>query len=457
MIQSYIRHLRRLAPDLSERRKSHKIGFGTERTVWLPSLEWFWVALTRYVIGAVVGAGFVVLAAIVLAYPQIVLLVSAVTTAIFGWLFYRYYFQYRAMRTPSEIIARSRDILLLIIHCGTMFLAPFAFLVSAATLIINFANRANKSHLSSPVDPIGVFGDAPFTFFLLNYRWPILFVCGIVFGLLLAAMYRRITSRLKSTEIVDQMAREYHELSFELRRLTILSLSQIDEYADAQSPAYRRAVSEKVEHFLIASTNRIAAMFEKYTGGRCRVCIALYSKGLAKIIVQDERDMDRREALADERGWYHVSMDKAFASIIGDKTCVAYRRNCLRVASIFGRQEYAHASGHRQSGARLVVPITAETDGPSINDQTVWGFLSVENNIGGFDLVGAQHLLQSFARMYCALFTVIASDPSEIGEMCGVKTAQMIKNVETTVMLGRELCVGRSHQSEGPMGFADVA
>jgi hypothetical protein len=299
-----------------------------------------------------------------------------------------------------------------IFYFGTIVATAITVVVGFVTLIINFFNRADKSEISVVYVPFKSVISRNTTQFLIDYRWPVLLLSGFCCSLFLLEAYYRQRRRLKSARHLDFIFREFNTILTELREFTVHSILD-GRLTRLQYEGYVKEVSYRIESFLVSSANRISGMMAVYTGAPCHVSIKIYNNKMVKTIARDELSSDNREAVDETLGWYSFDANAAFQKILNDSHSLAFRSNHLVLASWTGKYWNTHAGWRKYYRASLVVPITMQTDAAAITDATIWGFLCVDNKIGGFRGSECVSLLQAFSRMYAFVLSVSSQIPTQ--------------------------------------------
>ncbi|MGD0433946.1 MAG: hypothetical protein ABSA58_22920, partial [Acetobacteraceae bacterium] len=271
-----------------------------------------------------------------------------------------------------------------------------AFIVTA---IVNYANRADKSSISTPVEPFGpllptwVYSD------LLEYRWLIAAAFVAVLAIGTGLQRRRLGRRLSSIGVIDEIFLQYANILTEIR--TFPPNGDI------------RALGGEVDRFLVHTLNRVSVLFSQYTGHRAHVSIKLLDGPNKRLrtVARDQTSIDNRGAIDESLGWYSYEDNTAFNHILTDGAATHFLCNHLKLMAALGRYRNIRPDWKRYYAACLVVPITLLSHGSAIDERSVWGFLTVDNRRGGFDATCSCALLQSFARMYYSVLEELSIVP----------------------------------------------
>jgi len=289
-----------------------------------------------------------------------------------------------------------------VFYVGAIIAAITGGLIALVTFVLSFANRTDKTQLVFFYDPFGSLLDDRLAFFLLQNRWPILSACTLLVLTYAGIHHRHLRRKLKSMRLLGGIAHEYNAILSTLRAQTIANTNHSDERI--------RDLSESIHSFLVASANRISALFELYTGARCHVSIKLYKKGEIKTIARDQRSIEDRGLIDTLRGWYLCNGITQYESIVSGKAARGFRCNHLWLASKLGRYKNPRQDWAKHYTASVTIPITGQADGKVNGEAEIWGFLCIDNQSGRFDK-SSEDILRSFAQMYHFIFGIVSSIP----------------------------------------------
>lgn len=287
-----------------------------------------------------------------------------------------------------------------ILSCIYYTIGILVFVSGFVTVLVNYLNRSDKTGITNPVEPpFGSFLPSSFYATILNYRYEIALVCVILLTIPALGFARRIRRRSQSIWLVDEIFRDCANI-----------IAEIATFPDDGS---LRALAAEVDRFLVKTVNRIAVLFSEYTGCPCHVTLKLLDpeqKGV-RTIARDQQSVSNRGAIDEQLGPYPYSANSAFDAILTNQKVSYFFCNCLRLRAFRGKYSNANPDWRVYYRACAVVPITDCSSGATIREDSVWGFLTVDNRGGGFDGRCACALLQSIARMFYLILGEFAEVP----------------------------------------------
>jgi hypothetical protein len=274
-----------------------------------------------------------------------------------------------------------------------------AAVIACVTFIVNFVNRSDKSGISNPIEPFGPFLPTWVYSGLLDYRWPITAGCVAAIAIETSLHRRLLVRRLSSIGLIDEIFLQYANILTEIRTFP--------QNGDVS------ALGGQVDGFLVHTLNRISVLFSRYTGRPSHVSLKLLDGPNKRVrtVARDQVSVDNRGAIDESLGWYPWADNTAFDHILTDATATYYLSNHLKIMAALGRYKNLRSDWKRYYAACLVVPITLLSHGAAVHDQSVWGFLTVDNRKGGFDATCSCALLQSFGRMYYSVLEELSIIP----------------------------------------------
>jgi hypothetical protein len=145
------------------------------------------------------------------------------------------------------------------------------------------------------------------------------------------------------------------------------------------------AISSLSREHLVFLCSRISEIFEIITGCKCHTSIKTFNveTGLVTTRTRDALAYNADRVLADEHlASYPFQANTAFRLILSDPSCGMYLSNHLKLQSRIGRYENANNNWHKYYSATIVLPISKNRHSEEINQDSVIGFVCVDNNCG---------------------------------------------------------------------------
>ncbi len=176
------------------------------------------------------------------------------------------------------------------------------------------------------------------------------------------------------------------------------------------SDADYEKMAEDLQNFLTESCAGVSKIFSAFTGKKCHTSIKTYSNetDLISPRARDNIADDLRSGTDEILENYLYKENTAFKNIIDDPNTSSFTNNWLRLSSALGKYRNYNQEWKKHYRATLVVPITEKTMPESIDKNSIWGFLCVDNKGGGFSTGADKYLLSSFARIYLNIFFALS-------------------------------------------------
>jgi hypothetical protein len=275
------------------------------------------------------------------------------------------------------------------------------------TVIVNYPNRSRSNEVVA--EPFGQLFSLDVYQFLLDYRWPIIFICLAVFGAALLDVYLTMRRHLISMQFIDDVAREYNAFLEKLRAFTLEAMDDGRMHSEAYDQYLHRTRAD-TNQFFQAALNRICVLYTEYTNNQCHVSVKLFNPDTEKVrtVFRDDLSTSNRDSVDENLKWYEYRANTAFIQILDNNSKDSFLCNHLWLATLCGKYKNGNPRWTKFYSASIVAPITMKTHSAEINKESVLGFLCVDNRHGGFDSRSSIQILRSFARMFYFSFVSMA-------------------------------------------------